>query len=125
VSREEYGPVPSSHDFSATVSVRFRDSIPVLVVSPWRRRAWLAAALLVSVALLAFAVHGGWSLARGSSMDLISEANLRVGFYGASWFSHWSCPDGHDHWSAPYWLGILLLAPPTGLFWYGWSQRRS
>lgn len=105
--------------------MRFRDSNPLLVVSAWRRRAWLGAAILVSVLLLGFAVHGGWSLARDRSMDLVAQNDVHVGFYGASWFAHWICSDGHDHWSAPYWFGILLLAPPTGLFWYGWSRRRS
>lgn len=105
------------------MSVRNEESSAVITVSLWRKRAWLFAAIVATFLLVGFAVSSGWSLAKDRSMDLVSTGDLRIGFHGARWFSHWTCDDGHDHWSGPYWLGLLLLAPPTGLVWFGWNRR--
>jgi hypothetical protein len=105
------------------MSVRGIEPSAVVVVSLWRKRTWLIASVIATFFLVGFAVSSGWSLAKDRSMDVVSTGELRLGFYGAGWFSHWTCDDGHDHWSAPYWLGLVLLVPPTGLLWYGWNRR--
>lgn len=93
-------------------------SVPVPSVKPrvstLRRRLLLAAAIVTMLGGVAFTVMG---FVRTTSMD-VPWGNLRIGFYQNGAPERWTCPQGHDHWSAPYWAGavcLLLVSALLGL----------
>jgi hypothetical protein len=57
------------------------------------------------------------------SMDLPWTGDSRYGFYGNGLPTHWICDDGHDHYSLPFWMGALVCAIPTALWWFVWPRR--
>jgi hypothetical protein len=82
---------------------------------PWRWRTRIHAALvaLSLVGVLAFVVMG---FARTSSLDAPLPGNIRLGFFGNTAPVRWTCSDGHDHWSMPYWSGAVLFVIVAALF---------
>ncbi len=88
---------------------------------PIVKRIWLVLAIGLSVGAPVFGVLG---FTRTMSMDIPLPNNVRLGFFGNQWPVRWTCPEGHDHWSLPYWFGTLSLALMTTLAWRAWARRR-
>ena len=87
---------------------------------PIVRRFWFVIAIVLSMGTPVFGVAG---FIRTMSMDVPLPNNVRLGFFGNSWPVRWTCPEGHDHWSVPYWFGTLSLALMTALAWRAWARR--
>jgi len=62
-----------------------------------------------------FMVDAGLRLRADQSMDVPLPENRRVGFYGLGGARRWVCGEGHEHLSAPYWVGALGAVGVTGL----------
>ena len=90
-------------------------------VGPWRRRALLAAAVLSSIALVGFAVATVDRVRGDRSLDFVANG-IHLGFYGMEGVKRWTCGEGHDHWSAPYWVGLLGLGGLVCLVWSRWAR---
>ena len=99
-------------------------SVPLPSVRPapskLRMRLLLAAAIITTIGGIAFGVVG---ILRTSSMD-VPWGNMRIGFYENGWPERWVCPQGHDHWSAPYWSGAVMLLLVSAILWRAWQVRR-
>ena len=79
---------------------------------PWRRRKWLlAAAMVVCAGLAVMLLVMGFLRTR--SLDVPLPRNIHLGFFLNSWPVRWTCPDGHDHWSMPFWSGALGMSVVT------------
>jgi hypothetical protein len=61
---------------------------------------------------------------RERSLDLPLPHELRVGLFKNGGPLHWTCPEGHDHWSIPFWMGALLVAIPTFALWLVSPKKR-
>jgi len=57
------------------------------------------------------------------SMDLPLSGNVRPGFSGFGMPKRWTCSAGHDHWSAPFWLGALVLTLSGTAVWTALARR--
>jgi hypothetical protein len=77
------------------------------------------------VALLGVAAFTGLGIVRtDQSMDLPWGGNDRYGFYQNGLPVQWVCPDGHDHWSLPFWMGAAAFAVPAAIWWLVYPRRR-
>lgn len=84
-------------------------------------RAWFWGSIALTLGTLVFGVAG---VVRIASLDVPLPHNVRLGFFGNGLPLRWTCPQGHDHWSLPYWMGTLVLVVVTGLMWRAWYVRR-
>lgn len=103
------------------ISVRETEVVPVRS-GTIARRIWLIVAVVLSLGTPVFGVAG---FLRTMSMDVPLPNNVRLGFFGNGWPVRWTCPEGHDHWSVPYWFGTLGLILFTALAWRAWARRRA
>jgi hypothetical protein len=53
----------------------------------------------------------------GQSADMPLPDNRRLGFRGMRGAERWTCSDAHDHFSLPYWSGILALGAISVVCW--------
>jgi hypothetical protein len=87
-----------------------------------RARPWVHAVgllLLLSGPVL-FTIGLSWG---DRSMDFPIPGSVRPGLYGFAMPKHWVCSDGHDHYSAPFWLGAIVASGLGGGAW-GLLARR-
>jgi hypothetical protein len=52
-----------------------------------------------------------------------SSGNERYGFFRNGLPRIWTCDDGHDHYSLPFWAGAVACAVPTALWWLVWPRK--
>ena len=86
---------------------------------PVRQRLLFVPAVAALIGAVAFGV---WGILRTSSLD-VPWGNVRVGFYENGWPQRWVCAQGHDHWSAPYWSGAVMLLALSALLGRAWRTR--
>lgn len=87
----------------------------------WLRWPLLVLAVLGTLWTVAFEVR---ALTSDRSLDAPFFGNVRPGFFGNGWPVRWTCPEGHDHWSLPYWSGTLVMTGLSVLLWRAWWRRR-
>lgn len=97
----------------AKPSVRLRPTLGL------RFRLW--AAVLLTLVTPPFAILG---VLRQASLDVPLPGNVRAGFFENDWPKRWTCAQGHDHWSLPYWMGTVVLVLVCGVAWRVWFVRR-
>jgi hypothetical protein len=61
---------------------------------------------------------------RERSLDLPLPHDVRVGLFRNGAPMHWTCDEGHDHWSIPFWMGSLLVAAPTFALWLVATKKK-
>jgi hypothetical protein len=87
-------------------------------------------AVLVLRALAAVLVLAGPALSitgqlwGDRSMDLPWGDQVRVGLYRNGLPVHWVCGEGHDHYSAPFWLASVALSSGGLLVWWLSGRRK-
>lgn len=69
---------------------------------------------LSAIGLSAIAID---RLPANGSADVELPDNLRFGFRGMAGTERWTCNDGHDHLSVPYWSGILAFGAVAVVCW--------
>lgn len=74
-----------------------------------------------TIGAIALAAMGPY---RDRSLDLPLPHDVRVGLFGNGAPMHWTCDEGHDHWSIPFWMGALLVAVPTIVLWFVAAKKR-
>jgi drug/metabolite transporter (DMT)-like permease len=108
---------PSSRDGAAW-------SVPASAALERSRRApaWVHAlgVVLVLTGPVLFTIGLSWG---DRSMDLPLSGNVRPGLRGFGMPTRWVCADGHDHWSAPFWLGAVLVSLTGGGAWSLLARR--
>jgi hypothetical protein len=57
------------------------------------------------------------------SADMPLPDNRRLGFRGMRGAEQWRCSDAHDHFSLPYWSGILGLGAISVFCWVSAGRR--
>lgn len=105
--RDEPEP-PSEADGSATWVASVR-STPRADLR--RTPRWLL--VLQGLGLLAAAALATLGFFRERSLDLdldLGDHSPHLGLHGQRLPTAWICPDGHQHYSLPYWMGGLLIA---------------
>jgi hypothetical protein len=76
-------------------------------VRPTRR--WLRALQLLGFLGAAGLATLGFFRERSLDVDL-GDASPHFGLHGQRLPTAWICPEGHQHYSLPYWMGGLLVA---------------
>jgi hypothetical protein len=103
-------------------------SVPASTVRPpptWRRRARaIVVWTLRVVGTLAAVTLAAMGPFRQRSLDLPLPHDVRVGLFRNGAPVHWTCDEGHDHWSIPFWMGALLVAVPTSALWLVAADKR-
>jgi hypothetical protein len=111
------------------------DEPPSLDASAWsvaapptvskHRKAVLVLRVLAAVLVLAgpaLSITG--QLWGDRSMDLPWGDQVRVGLYRNGLPVHWVCGDGHDHFSAPFWLASVAISSGGLLVWWLSGRRK-
>lgn len=81
----------------------------VLPEPRWRRWVWAAVTIGCVLGALALAWVALQRVPADASADIPLLDGTRLGFRGMGGASRWRCNDGHEHWSVPYWSGIVAL----------------
>jgi hypothetical protein len=93
------------------------------IVSRPRKAILVLRALAVVLVLAGPALSITGQLWGDRSMDLPWGDQVRVGLYRNGLPVHWLCGEGHDHYSAPFWLASVALSSGGLLIWWLSGRR--
>ncbi|NUO54265.1 MAG: hypothetical protein HOV80_35925 [Polyangiaceae bacterium] len=108
---------PPEPDSSAAWVVAESAVVPPRPRTRLRRWALLLLAIASLLGALVLSVVAFERVPLGQSADMPLPDNRRLGFRGMRGAEQWKCNDAHDHFSLPYWSGILALGALSVVCW--------